>query len=64
MEFDELVEHLDDLIALVRSERFGRFADALVSARARVTGSAALFSQRGDATPPAPVMGRTADPFD
>lgn len=64
MEFDELVEHLDDLIALARSERFGRFADALCVARARVTGSEALFSRRGPLPSLVPPVHHEPDPYD
>ncbi len=53
MEFDELVEHLDDLIALTRSERFERFAQALEGARQRALGSFPLFSVRDTASSPA-----------
>lgn len=59
MEFDELIDHLDDLIALAQSERFSLFAATLVGARARATGSRDLYSRR--AAPPSPASSPEAD---
>ncbi len=62
MEFDELVEHLDDLIELVRSERFSYFANALNRVRARVDEYDTLYAVRTDAPQPTPPRPSPASP--
>lgn len=46
MEFDELLERLDDLIVQAEADGFLLFAHALRAAQARARGSYALFSTR------------------
>lgn len=49
MEFDELVEHLDDLILLAYNEGFSLMATALSGSRARFVDRRILYGERTSA---------------
>lgn len=52
MEFSELIEHLEDLIALARSERFELFASSLEISKRLMADPSARYDVRAPEAPP------------